>query len=167
MRKILTLSKDLRNKISAGEVVERPASVVKELMENSLDAGALEITVVVEKGGHQLIQVSDNGAGINSIEIPKAIERYSTSKINKLDNKNIGRDFKGSFAGTFKKISSICNKSIFLRQLNDYEESNITSSWSPDWSKSIAPFEISNPSKWRCSNSILYMGRDEYMYRDE
>ena len=86
MRKILTLSKDLRNKISAGEVVERPASVVKELMENSLDAGALEITVVVEKGGHQLIQVSDNGAGINSIEIPKAIERYSTSKINKLDD---------------------------------------------------------------------------------
>ncbi len=86
MTKIQTLSKDLRNKISAGEVVERPASVVKELMENSLDAGASEITVVVEKGGQQLIQVTDNGSGINSVDIPKAIERYSTSKIKKLDD---------------------------------------------------------------------------------
>ncbi|MEA1881666.1 MAG: DNA mismatch repair endonuclease MutL [Candidatus Marinimicrobia bacterium] len=83
---IKQLSEDLRNKISAGEVVERPASVVKELVENSIDAGATEITIVVEKGGQQFIQVTDNGSGISANELPIAFERYSTSKIGTVDD---------------------------------------------------------------------------------
>jgi len=78
---IKALSEDLQNKISAGEVVERPASVVKELIENSLDAGASEISIVIEKGGHNTIQVRDNGSGISSDDLPSAIKRFHTSKI--------------------------------------------------------------------------------------
>ena len=78
---IKALSEDLRNKISAGEVVERPASVVKELIENSLDAGATEISIVVEKGGHQTIQVRDNGSGMAPDQLPASILPFHTSKI--------------------------------------------------------------------------------------
>tara|TARA_B100001996_G_scaffold376842_2_gene358613 strand:- start:56 stop:1795 length:1740 start_codon:yes stop_codon:yes gene_type:complete len=83
---IKLLSEDLQNKISAGEVVERPASVIKELLENSLDAGSKKINIVIEQGGHQLIQVRDDGAGIPKNQIPLAIKRFHTSKIEKLDD---------------------------------------------------------------------------------
>ena len=83
---IKRLPEDLQNKISAGEVVDRPASVVKELLENSLDANADEINIVVEKGGQQLIQVTDNGSGITPNEIAKAFERYCTSKISTIND---------------------------------------------------------------------------------
>ena len=86
MAKIHLLSTDLRNKIAAGEVVERPASVVKELVENSLDANATEITIVIEKGGHQLIQVSDNGGGISPDDMNMAVQRYTTNKIETIDD---------------------------------------------------------------------------------
>ena len=80
------LSEDLQNKISAGEVVERPASVVKELLENSLDADSKQIDIVIEQGGHQLIQVRDDGKGIPKDQIPLAIKRFHTSKISNLDD---------------------------------------------------------------------------------
>ena len=83
---IKLLSEDLQNKISAGEVVERPASVIKELLENSLDAGSKKINIVIEQGGHQLIQVRDDGVGIPKNQIPLAIKRFHTSKIEKLDD---------------------------------------------------------------------------------
>ena len=83
---IKALSEDLRNKISAGEVVERPASVVKELIENSLDADSTEILIVIEKGGHQTIQVRDNGIGIPSEQLTASIMRYHTSKIETVDD---------------------------------------------------------------------------------
>ena len=78
---IKALSEDLQNKISAGEVVERPSSVVKELIENSLDANASKIIIIVEKGGHKTLQVRDNGSGISKEELPFAIKRFHTSKI--------------------------------------------------------------------------------------
>ncbi len=108
---IKALSEDLRNKISAGEVVERPASVVKELIENSLDAGSTEISVVVEKGGHQTIQVRDNGSGMAPDQLPVSILPFHTSKISTMEDlfsiKTLG--FRGE---ALASIASVAEMSI-------------------------------------------------------
>ena len=81
MSKIQILPENLSNKIAAGEVVERPASVVKELLENALDAGSKKIIIEIEQGGRSLIRISDNGTGMNYDDALLSIERYATSKI--------------------------------------------------------------------------------------
>ena len=81
MGSIHVLSENVANKIAAGEVVERPASVVKELLENSLDAGSTRIRIQVEAGGKKLIQITDNGCGMVRDDALLAFERHATSKI--------------------------------------------------------------------------------------
>src|SRR5215813_11673161 len=81
MGRIRILSDNVANKIAAGEVIERPASVVKELLENSLDAGANEFRIDIEMGGRRLIRLADDGIGMSQDDAMLAFERHATSKL--------------------------------------------------------------------------------------
>ena len=86
MSKIQVLDPITIDKIAAGEVIERPASVVKELVENAIDAGASSITVEIKDGGVSLIRIADNGCGIPKDEVRPAFLRHSTSKIRSVED---------------------------------------------------------------------------------
>jgi DNA mismatch repair protein MutL len=83
-KRVRVLNPAIAEKIAAGEVIERPASVVKELVENSLDAGATEILVLLQDGGKELIEITDNGSGIHPEDLPICVQRHATSKLSEL-----------------------------------------------------------------------------------
>jgi DNA mismatch repair protein MutL len=113
---IRILSTNTINKIAAGEVVDRPLSVVKELVENSIDAGATEIEIEISRGGRNFIAVTDNGKGIKKDEIELALERHATSKLNEEDISNIQYlGFRGEALPSIAAVSK-------LRIMSKYHE---------------------------------------------
>lgn len=125
MRRINLLSEETSNKIAAGEVIERPASVVKELVENSIDAGAKTISIEVENGGETLIRIVDDGSGIYPDDIEKAFMPHATSKISKIEDiyaiSTLG--FRGEALASIASVSntilrSRTNESEFGREMS-------------------------------------------------
>lgn len=109
MGKIITLDENTINKIAAGEVIERPASVVKELVENSIDAGAKRISIEIKKGGVSLIKVTDDGNGIEEDDVQIAFERHSTSKIKHSDELTsvLTLGFRGEALASIAAVSKV------------------------------------------------------------
>ena len=122
---IQVLTSDVANKIAAGEVVERPASVVKEIVENAIDADSTSVNVDLRAGGKRLIKISDNGIGMNREDALIATERHATSKINKIEDLESIQTF-GFRGEALPSIASVSKLELLTRTADQLEGTKIT-----------------------------------------
>jgi len=117
------LPPEISNKIAAGEVIQRPSSVVKELLDNAVDAGSDEIKIIIEQAGRTLIQVIDNGCGMSEEDLPLCFERHATSKINSVDDlfkiRTLG--FRGEAMASIASVSQVTVRSKRAEDENGWE----------------------------------------------
>ena len=139
--RIQRLTSHLANQIAAGEVIERPASIVKELLENSLDAGSQQIDIHIDRGGIGRIRVRDNGHGIHKDDLILALDRHATSKIHQISDleriKTLG--FRGE---ALASISSIARLSLSSSTETTQQGWQILSDYYPD--NSLTPIPMSH-----------------------
>ena len=154
MSKIKVMSETLSNRIAAGEVIERPASVVKELLENAVDAGARRIRIEIERAGSRLISVSDDGSGMDADDALLCIEPHGTSKI--FDEKDIDHITTLGFRGeALPSIASISRLTIQTRTADSREGTLVK----VDCWKRLLPAARSEPrSRSGTSSTILRPG---------
>ncbi|SVD06033.1 uncharacterized protein METZ01_LOCUS358887, partial [marine metagenome] len=122
---IQVLTSDVANKIAAGEVVERPASVVKEIVENAIDADSTSVNVDLRAGGKRLIKISDNGIGMSREDALIATERHATSKINKIEDLESIQTF-GFRGEALPSIASVSKLELLTRTADQLEGTKIT-----------------------------------------
>ena len=124
--KIQVLPETLAQVIAAGEVIERPASVVKELVENAIDAGASEVIVELRAGGLQLIRIQDNGEGMDREDVPIALQRHGTSKIRTIEDLYTVRTlgFRGEALPSIASVSQMAIQTRTSRSINAARKEN-------------------------------------------